>query len=187
VSPVAQLKADMKKVGDTMLKEWLDKAGPEGKALVDAFTQVSLSGSAHAQGCSTPCTTAPPPWRRCAWSACWAWCCCPSPAGSWHFHLPGTDAYAGYLMAASGFLALAHTLKRGEHIRVTLLLSALTGAALEKRLELWALGFASLLATAVCLLQLPAGLAVAHISTTSPPATTPRRCGFRRSAWPWAR
>jgi TRAP-type C4-dicarboxylate transport system substrate-binding protein len=33
----AQLKADMKKVGDTMLKEWLDKAGPEGQALVDAF------------------------------------------------------------------------------------------------------------------------------------------------------
>ena len=40
-----------------------------------------------------------------------------------HFHVPGTDAYAGYLMAASGFLALAHTLKRGEHIRVTLLLN----------------------------------------------------------------
>jgi TRAP-type C4-dicarboxylate transport system substrate-binding protein len=35
--PSAQLKADMKKVGDTMLKEWLDKAGPEGKQLVDAF------------------------------------------------------------------------------------------------------------------------------------------------------
>ena len=33
----AALKADMKKVGDTMLKEWLDKAGPEGQALVDAF------------------------------------------------------------------------------------------------------------------------------------------------------
>lgn len=32
-----QLKADMTKVGDTMLKEWLDKAGPEGQALVDAF------------------------------------------------------------------------------------------------------------------------------------------------------
>ncbi len=27
----------MKKVGDTMLSEWLDKAGPDGKALVDAF------------------------------------------------------------------------------------------------------------------------------------------------------
>ncbi len=35
--PSAQLKADMKKVGDVMLKEWLDKAGPEGQQLVDAF------------------------------------------------------------------------------------------------------------------------------------------------------
>ena len=35
--PSAALKADMKQVGDTMLKEWLDKAGPEGKQLVDAF------------------------------------------------------------------------------------------------------------------------------------------------------
>jgi TRAP-type C4-dicarboxylate transport system substrate-binding protein len=35
--PSPQLKADMKKVGGTMLKEWLDKAGPEGKQLVDAF------------------------------------------------------------------------------------------------------------------------------------------------------
>ncbi len=37
VPPSAQLKADMKKVGDTMLTEWLDKAGPDGKALIDAF------------------------------------------------------------------------------------------------------------------------------------------------------
>ncbi|WP_119353908.1 TRAP transporter substrate-binding protein [Azohydromonas sediminis] len=35
--PPAQLTADMKKVGETMLKEWLDKAGPEGQQLVDAF------------------------------------------------------------------------------------------------------------------------------------------------------
>jgi TRAP-type transport system periplasmic protein len=35
--PSAQLAADMKKVGDTMLKEWLEKAGPEGKQLVDGF------------------------------------------------------------------------------------------------------------------------------------------------------
>jgi TRAP-type transport system periplasmic protein len=35
--PSPQLKADMAKVGETMLKEWLDKAGPEGKAMVDAF------------------------------------------------------------------------------------------------------------------------------------------------------
>ncbi len=37
ITPSPQLKADMKKVGDTMLKEWLAKAGPEGQALVDAY------------------------------------------------------------------------------------------------------------------------------------------------------
>ena len=37
--PPAALTADMKKVGETMLKEWLDKAGPEGKQLIDAFKQ----------------------------------------------------------------------------------------------------------------------------------------------------
>lgn len=62
-----------------------------------------------------------------------------------HIHVPGTDAYAGYLMAGAGFLALAHTLKRGEHIRVTLLLSALQGSA-RRGLEIWALGAATLLA-----------------------------------------
>jgi len=59
-----------------------------------------------------------------------------------HFHVPGTDAYAGYFMAASGFLALAHTLKRGEHIRVTLLLGALTGGA-KRGMEIWALAAAT--------------------------------------------
>ena len=38
-APSAQLKADMRKVGDTMLKEWLEKSGAEGKALVDAFNK----------------------------------------------------------------------------------------------------------------------------------------------------
>ena len=60
-------------------------------------------------------------------------------------HIPGTDAYAGYLMAGAGFLALAHTLKRGEHIRVTLFVSFLKGGA-HRALELWALGVAVLLA-----------------------------------------
>ena len=62
-----------------------------------------------------------------------------------HFHVPGVDAYAGYLMAASGFLAMAHTLKRGEHIRVTLLLNALRGRW-KKGMELFALGLAVFLA-----------------------------------------
>jgi len=62
-----------------------------------------------------------------------------------NFHVPGTDSYAGYCMAAAGFLALAHTLKRGEHIRVTLLVEHLHGGA-QRALELWALGVATLLA-----------------------------------------
>ena len=62
-----------------------------------------------------------------------------------HFHVPGTDAYAGYLMAAAGFLALAHTLKRGEHIRVTLVLGALRGRA-RRALEVWSLAAGSALA-----------------------------------------
>jgi TRAP-type C4-dicarboxylate transport system permease small subunit len=62
-----------------------------------------------------------------------------------NFNLPGTDAYAGYFMAGAGFLALAHTLKRGEHIRVTLLLSSLQGPA-RRALEIWALFAASALA-----------------------------------------
>ena len=37
VTPSAQLTADMKKVGDVMAKEWLEKAGAEGKAVVDAY------------------------------------------------------------------------------------------------------------------------------------------------------
>lgn len=61
------------------------------------------------------------------------------------FHVRGTDAYAGYLMAGAGFLALAHTLKRGEHIRVTLLLQSLPPPA-KHRLELFALAAAALLA-----------------------------------------
>ena len=52
-----------------------------------------------------------------------------------HFNLRGSDAYAGYCMAAAGFLALAHTLKRGEHIRVTLILERL-GIQSRHRLEL---------------------------------------------------
>src|SRR6201993_4393408 len=58
--------------------------------------------------------------------------------------VPGTDAYAGYMMAAAGFLALAHTLKRGEHIRVTLVLQSLHGRA-RHVLEIWALAIATAL------------------------------------------
>ena len=52
------------------------------------------------------------------------------------FNLRGSDAYAGYCMAAASFLALAHTLRRGEHIRVTLLLNAF-GPRARHAMELW--------------------------------------------------
>ena len=61
-----------------------------------------------------------------------------------HFYVPGTDAYAGYAMAGAGFLALAHTLKHNEHIRVTLIIGKLQGGA-RRAMELWAL------TAAVCL------------------------------------
>ena len=52
------------------------------------------------------------------------------------FNLRGSDAYAGYCMAAASFLALAHTLKRSEHIRVMLFLERF-GGRLRRPLEIW--------------------------------------------------
>ena len=59
------------------------------------------------------------------------------------FH--GSNEYAGYFMASASFLAFAHTLNRGAHIRVGLLLTALG----ERRFwgELWSLVIASAAAT----------------------------------------
>jgi TRAP-type C4-dicarboxylate transport system permease small subunit len=64
------------------------------------------------------------------------------------FYVPGTDAYAGYAMAGAGFLALAHTLKHNEHIRVTLIIGKLTGGA-RRGMELWALSVAVLMSGAL--------------------------------------
>jgi len=66
------------------------------------------------------------------------------------FNVPGIDAYAGYMMAAAGFLAMAHTLKKGEHIRVTILVASLRGTA-RRGIEVWALFAASLLAVLLAL------------------------------------
>ncbi|SDG93391.1 TRAP transporter small permease [Propionivibrio dicarboxylicus] len=46
--------------------------------------------------------------------------------------LHGADAYAGYCMATSAFLALATTLRRGEHIRVTLIINRLSDAGYRR-------------------------------------------------------
>ncbi|ANN78115.1 TRAP transporter small permease [Bordetella flabilis] len=65
------------------------------------------------------------------------------------WNIPGTDAYAGYFMAAAGFLALASTFKHGEHIRVTLILNALSPAP-QRRLDIFALAVGVVLSAAFC-------------------------------------
>ena len=60
------------------------------------------------------------------------------------FQVRGTDAYAGYFMAGAGFLALAHTLVRGEHIRVSLILEH-AGVTGKRILERWSLAVATVL------------------------------------------
>lgn len=61
------------------------------------------------------------------------------------FHISGLDAYAGYLMAAAGFFALASTLRHGEHIRVTLLLNVLSEQG-KRKLDIGALFVGALIA-----------------------------------------
>jgi len=46
------------------------------------------------------------------------------------FSAPGTDAYAGYAMAGAGFMALASTLKKGEHILTALGVATILSAFL---------------------------------------------------------
>jgi TRAP-type C4-dicarboxylate transport system permease small subunit len=62
-----------------------------------------------------------------------------------NFHVPGTDAYAGYCMAAAGFLALAYTFKRNEHIRVSLLIER-SSPRVRRALEIASLAAGTLLA-----------------------------------------
>jgi len=62
--------------------------------------------------------------------------------------LHGADAYAGYCMAASAFLAMAPTLRRGEHIRVTLILHRLS-ARMQRRLDIFCHGLALAVAGAL--------------------------------------
>lgn len=54
---------------------------------------------------------------------------------------PGSSEYAGYLMAASSFLAFAYALNSGAHIRVSLLLNALGRRKIW--LEIWCMLIAS--------------------------------------------
>ncbi|MBI3149002.1 MAG: TRAP transporter small permease subunit [Betaproteobacteria bacterium] len=59
-------------------------------------------------------------------------------ARQFQWDLPGLDAYAGFAIAAALFLALPETLRKGEHIRVSLLLQRLAPAH-RNALEYWCL------------------------------------------------
>lgn len=63
------------------------------------------------------------------------------------FYIRGIDSYAGYFMAAASFLALAGTLTKGDHIRVTLVISRFSGKP-RRRLELFCLLLAILISGA---------------------------------------
>ena len=63
-------------------------------------------------------------------------------AREFHWDIPGLDAYAGYAIAATLFLALPGTLKRGDHIRVTLVMQRLSPRA-QSILEYWCMAVAS--------------------------------------------
>lgn len=55
----------------------------------------------------------------------------------------GATAYAGYAMAASSFLAFAHALNRGTHIRVGILLAFAPGWS--RTIEIWCYGVGTIL------------------------------------------
>lgn len=57
---------------------------------------------------------------------------------------PGAPSYAGYVMAAASFLALANALNRGAHIRVSLLLNAVP-KGIRRLLEVWCFGLGAVI------------------------------------------
>ncbi len=58
---------------------------------------------------------------------------------------PGAPDYAGYCMAAASFFAFAHALNRGSHIRVSILLNAVSGGA-RRLIETWCFAIGTALA-----------------------------------------
>lgn len=58
--------------------------------------------------------------------------------------IPSYADFTGFFLAAASFLALAHTLRQGAHIRVTLVISHLPAKA-AKILELWCIAVATLI------------------------------------------
>ena len=58
---------------------------------------------------------------------------------------PGAASYAGYAMAGASFLAFANALNRGSHIRVSILLNALSTGG-TRLLDIWCFAVAAAVA-----------------------------------------
>ncbi len=58
---------------------------------------------------------------------------------------PGAPEYAGYAMAAASFLAFAHALNKGSHIRVSIVLN-LVGPGLRRLINIWCFGIGAAIA-----------------------------------------
>lgn len=58
---------------------------------------------------------------------------------------PGAPDYAGYCMASASFFAFAYALNHGAHIRVSILLNAVSGGV-RRLLETWCFAIATALA-----------------------------------------
>lgn len=67
-------------------------------------------------------------------------------ARQFHWEFYGLDAYAGYAIAAALFLALPASLRHGDHIRVTMVISKLSPRVLNI-FEYWCLVAASVLSS----------------------------------------
>ena len=103
-----------------------------------------------------------------------------------NFNVPSGDDFAGWAFAAMAFFGLAHTFKKGEMIRVGLLIERLHGSA-RKGAELFSLTVAALF---IGYFTRPASSPTIPGSTrTCPPASCPSRCGCRSfpSCWDSAR
>lgn len=59
--------------------------------------------------------------------------------------VPGALEVASFSLLASSFLALAHTLKHGEHIRVLVVLDRMVSPRYRPMFEIWSLVFSALL------------------------------------------
>ena len=58
---------------------------------------------------------------------------------------PGAPAYAGYAMASASFFAFANALNRGSHIRVSILVNALSNKG-RRLLDIWCFAVAAAVA-----------------------------------------